>query len=198
MLVAMSGLKGSGKDTAAYILVKEYGFTRIAFADAVREMALTIDPYVKTRVGNWFHLSYLVKMYGWDQIKRSIPEVRRLLQTIGTEAGRMLLGDNVWIDLLDKRYPDISSDNSRYVITDCRFDNEVEFVRSKAGALLWISRPGIKSDGHASESTHIKELASAIIMNDGDIYDLYESIRLDMYVRGIDPVDSTYSPRAAK
>jgi len=38
MIVALSGWKGSGKDTAASILVEKYGFRRIAFADVLKDM----------------------------------------------------------------------------------------------------------------------------------------------------------------
>lgn len=178
MLFAFSGLKGSGKDTAAAVLVREYGFTKIAFADAVRELALTIDPLIPSpNTGYHYRLSYMVRTYGWDQIKRLIPEVRRLLQIIGTEGGRAMVGDNVWVDILAKRYPDIASDSVRYVITDCRFDNEVEFVRNNGGKLVWIDRPGIVSDGHASESEHIRDLASVVVYNTQDVDVFQNTIR---------------------
>lgn len=187
MLVAFSGLKGAGKDTAADVLVQEYGFTRVAFADAVREMSLIINPLITVQ-GNYgkldesivVRLSQLVTQFGWDKIKRDIPEVRRFLQVIGTEAGRMLLGENVWVDLLQKRFPDLTDPDSLYVITDCRFDNEVEFVRSNGGCLIWIERPGLVSDGHASESTHISRLASVTIHNRTDIDDFKQSVRFVM------------------
>jgi cytidylate kinase len=38
MIVAVSGWKGSGKDTAAKILVEKYGFRRVAFADVLKDM----------------------------------------------------------------------------------------------------------------------------------------------------------------
>lgn len=178
MLFAFSGLKGSGKDTAAAVLVREYGFTKIAFADAVRELALTIDPLVPSpNTGYHYRLSYMVHMYGWDQLKRLVPEVRRLLQVIGTEGGRAMAGENVWIDILAKRYPDIGSDAVRYVITDCRFDNEVDFVRDNGGKLVWIDRPGLASDGHASESEHIRDLASVVVYNTDEMTVFQNTIR---------------------
>jgi len=180
MLFAFSGLKGSGKDTAANVLIKEYGFTKIAFADAVRELALVIDPWIvsETRYGpDISRLSILVENMGWDYLKRNIPEVRRLLQVIGTEGGRMLVGENVWVDILAKRYPDIADEDVRYVITDCRFDNEVEFVRNNGGKLIWINRPGIVSDGHASESEHIRDLASVVVYNTQDQQVFEDTIR---------------------
>ena len=176
MLFAFSGLKGSGKDTAANVLVREYGFTRIAFADTIREALLILNPAIPTSQGSC-RLSKLVANVGWDELKRTMPEVRRLLQVFGTEVGRMLVGENVWVDILAKRFPDIGSDDVRYVITDCRFDNEVEFVRNHGGKLVWINRPGLVSDGHASESESIRDLASVVVYNTQDIDTFENTIR---------------------
>jgi hypothetical protein len=200
MIIAFSGLKGSGKDTAAKVLIEEYGFTKVAFADALREALLVLDPLIEelrtehSPQGQFFTsyvtmpLSDVIKDIGWDHAKNTIPEVRRLLQVFGTEVGRMLFGENVWVDLLTKRFPDISDPDVRYVITDCRFDNEVEFVRRNLGSLVWVDRPGLQSDGHASESTHIKDLASVILHNDGTIEELEEDIRLMLFMWHIDKV----------
>lgn len=190
MLIAFSGLKGSGKDTAAEVLINEFGYTRIAFADAVRQMALIIDPRIPSHVNNhWYTLSEEVREHGWDTLKRANLEVRRLLQVIGTEAGRMLVGEDIWIDILAKRYPDISNPEARYVITDCRFDNEVAFIKSNNGIVTWIDRPGLTSDGHASESTHIKTLADYIISNDTDIENLQKDVRFLMAIKWVDPIE---------
>ena len=37
MIILLSGYRGSGKDTAASYLVNHYGFTRLAFADALKD-----------------------------------------------------------------------------------------------------------------------------------------------------------------
>ena len=186
MLIALSGLKGSGKDTAALVLIRDYGFTKIAFADAVREMALVIDPYVllELRDQDMLRLSEIVESKGWDWAKREISEVRRLLQVIGTEAGRMLFGPNVWIDLLLKRFPDLADPDTRYVVTDCRFENEAEFVQSLHGDICWVARPGVVSDGHASETDVVKKYATKILVNDETIEELQEDVRFMMFLRG--------------
>lgn len=191
MIIAFSGFKGSGKDTAAKVLVAEYGFTKIAFADAVRTMALTINPLITIRAvpGAIWRLSDVIDRFGWDIAKNEYPEVRRLLQVIGTEAVRNILGNNVWIDTLAKQFPDIADEDTRYVITDCRFDNEVEFVRDHGGLLVWVERPGTASDGHASESPHIKSLATTILHNDETVEELHEDIRFMLFMRGIEPIE---------
>lgn len=192
MLIAFSGLKGSGKDTAASILINEYGFTKIAFADALREALLILDPWI-AYAGEYktIPLSELIADAGWDWAKTNIAEVRRLMQVFGTEVGRMLFGENVWVDILAKRYPDISDSESRYVITDCRFKNEVDFVHSFNGDICWVERPEIVSDGHASETTEISQYASYLFNNDSTIEDLAEDVRFFLFLKGVEPIDNS-------
>lgn len=192
MLIAFSGLKGSGKDTAAEVLVNEYGFTRIAFADAVRETAIVINPIVwadPDETGASVRLSDVIEQFGWDFSKRTYGEVRRLLQIIGTEVGRMLFGENVWIDILKKRFPDINSPEVKYVITDCRFDNEVDFVHASGGDVCWINRPGLTSDGHSSENTEIQNKTDYTFNNDSDINEFKEDVRFFMFLKGVEFID---------
>jgi hypothetical protein len=185
VLVAFSGLKGSGKDTAASVLIEQYGFTKVAFADAVREMALIIDPIVIVPEGV-SRLSALVEHYGWDLVKREIPEIRRLLQVIGTEAGRNFYGENVWVDIVDKRFPDMAHPATRYVVTDCRFVNEAKFVEKIGGAIVWIERPGVESDGHASESRDVFPYRDYEIWNDSDIAHVESEVHAIMEREGIE------------
>jgi hypothetical protein len=177
MLVALSGLQGSGKDTAAAILVSRHGYTKVAFADALRELLLGIDPLIPAN-GCYepIPLSEVIEDIGWDVAKRTIPEVRRVMQRTGTEGIRKVFGENAWVDVLWHRYPDLFDSETRYVITDCRFQNEGKFVRDNGGTILWIDRPGIVSDGHASESTVVRDLANAVIVNDGSIVDLQNKV----------------------
>ena len=186
MLLAFSGFKGSGKDTAARVLIDEYGFTKIAFADALREALLVLNPIITLNDGQVItSLSTVVTGVGWDFAKNNYPEVRRLMQVFGTEVGRSFFGDNVWIDILAKRYPAISDDDTRYVITDCRFENECEFVQQVNGTILWIDRPGLSSDGHASESAVPLHYAEALLYNDETIEELEEDVRFFLFMRGI-------------
>jgi hypothetical protein len=39
--VAFAGFKGSGKDTAALVLIEEEGFEKVAFADALKTMLIS-------------------------------------------------------------------------------------------------------------------------------------------------------------
>ena len=90
MIIGLSGYARSGKDEVAKILVEEYGYTRAAFADKIREFLYETNPQIG---GN--RLQHLIDTYGWE-VAKSQPEVRHLLQSIGVGA-RKLLGDDIWI-----------------------------------------------------------------------------------------------------
>lgn len=155
MLIGITGKAGSGKDTIANILVEDFDFKRYAFADAVRDVALAIDPYV-FRNGIYTRLSEMVDDIGWDKAKREYAEPRRLLQVIGTEAGRQLVGENVWVDIVKRKWTDDGKPNA--VITDMRFPNEFEWVHNLSeGITLTVERP---DNPDAIASTHASEAYS--------------------------------------
>lgn len=186
LLIAFSGLKGSGKDTAAAVLIEEFGFTKVALADPVRDFAYAINPIVKIELDLWvdineqyeeIRLQKLVDEYGWDEIKRTIPEVRRLMQAVGTEGGRKLFGENFWIDRLAAKHNDWDSQESRYVITDCRFLNEAQWARDQNGFVYWVERSGLEGDGHASETTEVRDVADMIIENNTTQAEFEDEVR---------------------
>jgi len=177
VMIGLTGYAQVGKDTTANILVEGYGFTRIAFADALRDVLYAINPEIG--LGNppkhWMPLRDLVAEVGcWDVVKVAHPMVRELLQRCGTEAGRAILGENVWVDAaLRKVKP-----GGKYVFSDVRFPNEVAAIR-KAGGQLWrIMRPGYGPvNDHSSETAVDDVEADGVIVNDGTISDLAWNVR---------------------
>jgi len=49
MVIGFTGRKGTGKDTAAQYFVGKYGFTKVAYADVLKEAAaeLPLPPLVE-------------------------------------------------------------------------------------------------------------------------------------------------------
>jgi len=45
-IIAISGLAGSGKDTAADFLVKNHGFCKISFADEMKRIVMRLYPKI--------------------------------------------------------------------------------------------------------------------------------------------------------
>lgn len=147
MILGLSGYARSGKDTVAEYLVEKYGFVRMALADPMREALLRLDPHV-TVSGMMVPLSTAVKGLGWETLKEDSPEVRGLLQRMGTEVGRDMFGENVWVDyLLTQAYQ-----HDRVVVSDVRFQNEARAIHKTLGSVWHIHRPGVEAvNDHISE-----------------------------------------------
>lgn len=185
MLIGLSGFKESGKDSTALVLTEELGFYRVALADPVRDVAIAIDPYVPWQ-GLVERLSRIVNEIGWDCAKREIPEVRRLLQAIGTEAGRNLLDEDLWInkaeEIHNSQFANLHhwqfKNESLIVITDVRLDNECKWILRHNGEIWWIDRLGLEiSDMHITEAGIPKKYASRTILNHGTLEDLRFEVR---------------------
>jgi hypothetical protein len=150
MLIGITGYARHGKDTAGSVLVKEYGFTKYAFADQLKELALAINPFVD-RVYN-LRLYHTVSDQGWEEAKNN-PEVRRFLQVLGTGV-RDIVGEDAWIRALvntiradglwDKQGP---AYGGKIVVTDVRFPNEAAFIQKYGGQLWRIDRKTLTNDG---------------------------------------------------
>lgn len=173
-LIGLTGLAGAGKDEAAKALVAA-GWTREAFADRMRTAMLALDPIVPAgRQDSETRLSHLIDHFGWDEAKRAYPEVRRLLQKFGTEAGREIHGENCWVDALLRDW----NRAERLVVTDVRFPNEAEAIQRHNGLVVKILRPGLAPlpGGHASEAGIPDDLVDAWILNDGPVSRLHELV----------------------
>lgn len=169
MLVGIGGYAQSGKDTAAQTLVSD-GFNRVGFADPMREMLAALNPIVLGPL----RYRDLLEEFGYEESKRMFPEFRRLLQCLGTEAGRQVLGQNIWVDTALGSM--IAGED--YVVSDVRFPNEVAGIRDSGGLTLWVSRPGVGPlNDHASETSVSVDDFDVEIKNDGTPADLEAAVR---------------------
>jgi hypothetical protein len=110
----------------------------------------------------------LVDTQGWDTAKQA-SEVRALLQRTGTEGGRQVLSDTLWIDkaLSKARRP------GKYVITDVRFKNEAAAIKARGGKLWRVHRQGVgPRNTHASETELEQIECDYHVPNHGDLSDL--------------------------
>ena len=157
-IIALSGFARSGKDEAAKVLVEDYGFIQVAFADKLREMLYALNPIVEIewyptttpRPAFRWHVQDVIDEHGWGGYKetRFGDEIRRLLQRLGTEAGRQTLWDSIWIDAALTGLPE----DAKVVVSDARFFNEFDAVRDRGGRVWRIERDGVgPANDHASE-----------------------------------------------
>jgi hypothetical protein len=174
VIIGLSGYAQTGKDTVAQHLVNEYGFTRIAFADPIREALYALDPILHDYPAiPGIRLSWIVDRSGWESVKKESPEVRRLLQRLGTEVARNQWSPDFWVDLAMKK----ASKFDKVVITDVRFPNEYEAIRGANGDIWRVVKPGISAvNAHPSEVSLDNYTFDKTIINDGSLDILHESI----------------------
>ena len=69
-------------------------------------------------------------------------ETRRLLQRVGTEEGRNKFGYDIWIRTLETWIKLLNSRGvERFIISDVRFQNEADWLKSLNGILIKIDSP---------------------------------------------------------
>ena len=138
MLIALFGPPGAGKDTVAKQLVEQHGFVRVAFADKVRELAYEVMHKNVRRE---------IDTEGWEACKRRDPFFREHLERVG-DGARKVLGDDVWINAVERQVMQLLAQSKKVVITDLRKRNELDFVHKidwlcgEDTATWYITRPG--------------------------------------------------------
>lgn len=197
MIIGLVGLKGSGKDTVAAYLVKTHQFERRAFADKLKESfsALTgipvweienykNDPGVFLGVGYETSNPTISGKIGdivppmpdrtWSPISQVT--FREALQLYGTESHRDVFGEDFW---LDQCMPVEGFYAGRaIVVSDVRFENEIQRIHTLGGKFVVVERAGGEQDPHRSENEWYTVPADYVLKNNGTIEELYAAIEI--------------------
>jgi hypothetical protein len=172
--IAFIGRARSGKDSAAARLVSAHGYTRVAFADPLKSLALSVDPVVSARCN--VRLRETVECHGWERAKED-PEVRRVLQELGQ--GIRDLDPDFWIRQATAR---IKSTPGPVVVTDCRYRNEAAALKRLGFRIVRVQRPphGAELTGpqHVSETELDRFIHDAFLFNSGSLQDLWGRVDL--------------------
>lgn len=173
--IGLVGPARSGKSTVAGYLRDRHGFVVVGFADALKDAALALDPIIEVPADHVFRLSDLVKRFGWEDAKDSFPEVRRILQRLGDEAGRRVHGEDTWVNIAKRRIRTARLCGYPVVVPDVRYPNEADALIRMGFDIVRLDRPGHVS---AADSSHASErLLSEIrpdyhVSNHGTVDDL--------------------------
>lgn len=172
-VIGLSGYARSGKDTVADILVNQHGYTKMSFAEPMREALYRLNPKIDVADVQGISLATAVNGLGWEQLKGDSPDVRPLMQRLGTEVGRQMFGENFWVDQAIQRIPD----GAKAVFADTRFQNEAQAIRELGGKVWRITRPGVgPTNNHISEVDLDNYEFDNRINNDGALEDLEKSV----------------------
>lgn len=100
---------------------------------------------------------------------------RLLLQKLGTEGGRELIHENIWVNAL---FADLKED-SKWIITDVRFPNEADEIKRRGGYLIRVERDVADSGNHPSETAlDDYEGFDEVIFNESGLLQLIEKVKM--------------------
>jgi hypothetical protein len=167
ILIGLTGRARSGKDTIADYLRDNYNVARLAFADNLKKAAEVIfgpelSPYLSAEAkenptGTWGD------------------SPRAILQDLGQWV-REKYGPTAWHRSLLLSHGGLIKRRD-VVITDCRYDDEAQFVKERKGFVWQIVRPDAPAvRPHCSENGISPRLVDYVIENGGTILDLYAKV----------------------
>jgi len=173
-VVGLCGNAGTGKDFIAQHIFRPRGYFQWSFA----------WPFKHFLVGTC-QATYE------EVFSTKPPHIRHLLQQEGTEKGRMIYGENIWIETAKAWWNTLYSTAgiNKIVVADVRFQNEIKAILNIGGKVLKIesplrstSSPSMTTSArlHVSESEMLSlspELFSGVVNNDGTINDTENQIK---------------------
>jgi len=191
MIIGICGLIGSGKGTVADILVNDYGYSKVSFADKLKDGVAQVFGWNRQMLEGDTDESRAwreqVDEFWSKETGRKITP-RLVLQEFGTDCMRNGFFDGVWVSLLKKQL--IENSNTNFVIPDVRFENEASMI-SEIGGKVWRVRRGPDpvwfrmyqdlgvepQDVHKSEWAWANVHIDTTIANDRSLFDLKNLVK---------------------
>lgn len=181
-IIAICGLKRSGKDTIADYLCSKYGYTKIKIANPLKQGLKVMFGFTDEQL----------ESDKKDEIDpRWEVQPRKIMQFVGTEVMQYQLqqiipgiGRKVWIrSLIEEHVNNSQHSNKLLVIPDLRFLHEYEEL-SKYNAVFWrvdrvteLDHLNHVCDLHISEKEYLQIPVSHIFKNETkkDLYNQVDS-----------------------
>lgn len=178
-LIGLVGRRGAGKDLVAGYLVRTHGFRHVKFATALKQA--------------------LHHLFQWDESHTDGPKKetvdprwgvspRQMMQFFGTEVLQHKLGEAIpglgRTHAVRRLFLDWAEPTTeRLVISDCRFQHEVDEIKRRDGLIVKLIRDRDEDDRDAVLDAHESEAnvdtltgVDVVIENDGDVEDLFDEV----------------------
>jgi hypothetical protein len=140
MILGITGLIGSGKDTIADYLTTHHGFKRVSFAASLKDAVAAVFGWDREYLEGTTKASraWREKKDEWWSNRLGIDITPRwVLQYWGTDVCRNHFHNDIWVASVEHKLINTKED---IVITDCRFSNEVAAIKNANGIALRVKR----------------------------------------------------------
>ena len=169
IIIGMIGKAGSGKDTVADYIVKKYEYKKTSFATPLKIIVSLISGWSYDFVdGKEDRQSReTLKHYKYDMT------CREMMQYIGTDLFRKQFNENIWVNTA-RNY--INNHSENIIVTDCRFENEINLIKEMGGKIIIIKRDNINNVNKHESEKKLEIDDAYIIENNGTLEELYLNI----------------------
>ena len=141
MIIGMCGLIGTGKDTVADILVNNYNFIKVSFADKLKDGVATVFSWDRNMLEGTTDESRTwreQKDEFWSRETNEHITPRLVLQMFGTDCMRNGFYNGIWVSLVKQQI--LQNPEQNFVIPDVRFENEAVMIKEVGGEVWRICR----------------------------------------------------------
>lgn len=141
MIIGITGLISSGKDTAANYLTTFHGFKKVSFAGSLKDAVASVFGWDREMLEGTTKTSreWREQVDPWWSERLSMPNLtpRWVLQYWGTEVCRKGFHEDIWVASVENK---LRTAKDNIVITDCRFANELAAIKNAGGITIRIER----------------------------------------------------------
>ena len=168
-IIALTGPKGSGKDTVARMITEQYdNANTIAFADPIKKVIndlFELDPSNNDQYDAFKRTQVTYQLPGY--LSHAV-QGRDLVREIG-----MLMRGYDEYQFTDYVSNIIHCEPDKvWIVTDVRFENEFQLMEYLGAKIIQITRPDCNYDGHVTERGFADKTVDFTIANDGSLSDL--------------------------
>jgi hypothetical protein len=140
-IIGITGSAGSGKDTIGDILVRNLpNWEKVSFAGHLKDVTALLFGFDRKMLAGETPEDREIREQPdpyWSEKMGKDFTPRFALQFFGTNLLRNQLHQNIWVDCLEKK---ILESDKNIVITDVRFPNEIDMIKSVGGEVWRVER----------------------------------------------------------